>query len=147
MFTRKTRPMHVRAHKDSDVLSPTLILLSVLFFVFCLEDWHRLKQLKTNGDCFYFRLSNGIFHFNFSSNIPVAVQFPITTDRYFFFWPSSLLLHHLFGVPVHCFHEGAHVLGLHVGVEAVAQVGDVAPRAEPLQHLLHDLRDPLLGRK
>lgn len=46
---------------------------------------------------------------------------------------------------MHRLDEGPHALRLHVGVEAVAQVGDVAPGAEALQHLLDDLRDPLLG--
>lgn len=45
---------------------------------------------------------------------------------------------------MHRLDEGPHALRLHVGVEAVAQVGDVAPGAEALQHLLDDLRDPLL---
>lgn len=45
---------------------------------------------------------------------------------------------------VHSFHEGAHVLRVHVGVKAVAQVGDVALRAETLQHLLHDVGNALL---
>lgn len=42
-------------------------------------------------------------------------------------------------VLVHGLDEGAHVLRVHVGVQAVAQVGDVAPRAEALHHLLHNL--------
>ncbi|TNN55748.1 hypothetical protein EYF80_034048 [Liparis tanakae] len=58
--------------------------------------------------------------------------------------PRSLMLHHAFGVQVHGLHEGAHVLRVHVRVEAVAQVGDVAPRAEALQHLLHDVGNALL---
>lgn len=45
---------------------------------------------------------------------------------------------------VYGLHEGAHVLGLHVRVEAVAQVGDVALRPETLQHLLHDEGNVLL---
>ena len=44
------------------------------------------------------------------------------------------------------FDEGADVLWVHVGVEAVAQVGDVAPCAETLQHLLHNFRNALLRR-
>lgn len=52
--------------------------------------------------------------------------------------PSLHLFDHLFRVLVHSFDKGAHVLGVHVGVKAVAQVGDVALRAETLQHLLHD---------
>lgn len=47
-------------------------------------------------------------------------------------------LEHVFRMSVHRFHEGAHALRVHVGVEAVAQVGDVAFGAEALQHLLHD---------
>lgn len=54
------------------------------------------------------------------------------------------LLDHEFGVLVHGFHEGADVLRLHVGVEAVAQVGDVASGAEARHHLLHDVGNPLL---
>lgn len=52
--------------------------------------------------------------------------------------PSLHLFDHLLRVLVHSFDKGAHVLGVHVGVKAVAQVGDVALRAETLQHLLHD---------
>lgn len=52
---------------------------------------------------------------------------------------SSYLFDHLFRVLVHGFDEGADVLRLHVGVNAVAEVGDVAPCAETLQHLLHDV--------
>lgn len=48
--------------------------------VFCLEDTTWTQELKTNGDCFYF-YANDTFHFNSSSNAPVAVQFGITTDK------------------------------------------------------------------
>lgn len=58
--------------------------------------------------------------------------------------PASQLFQHLFGMSMHSFHEGAHVLRVHVGVKAVAQVGDVALRAETLQHLLHDVGNALL---
>lgn len=57
------------------------------------------------------------------------------------------MLQHAFGVQVHGLHEGAHVLRVHVRVEAVAQVGDVAPRAEALQHLLHNVGNALLVTK
>lgn len=40
--------------------------------------------------------------------------------------------------------EGADALRVHVGVKAVAQVGDVAPGAETLQHLLHNVSNALL---
>lgn len=58
--------------------------------------------------------------------------------------PASQLFEHLLRMSVHSFHEGAHVLRVHVGVKAVAQVGDVALRAEALQHLLHDVGNALL---
>lgn len=58
--------------------------------------------------------------------------------------PASQLFEHLFRMSVHSFHKGAHVLRVHVGVKAVAQVGDVALRAEALQHLLHDVGNALL---
>lgn len=61
--------------------------------------------------------------------------------------PSLHLFYHLLRVLVHCFDEGAHVLRVHVGVKAVAQVGDVALRAETLQHPLHDFGDPLLEKE
>lgn len=51
---------------------------------------------------------------------------------------------HLFGMLVHSIHECAHVLRVHVGVKAVAQVGDVALLAKTLQHLLHNVGNPLL---
>ncbi len=60
---------------------------------------------------------------------------------------SLHLFDHLFRVLVHSFDKGAHVLWFHVGVKAVAQVGDVAPRAETLQHLLHDVWDALLKER
>lgn len=52
---------------------------------------------------------------------------------------SSLELEELTGMAMDGFHEGTHTLRVHVWVETVAQVGDVASRAEPFQHLLHDL--------
>lgn len=48
---------------------------------------------------------------------------------------------------MHSCDEGAYVLWVHVGVEAVAQVGDVPPCAETLQHLLHYVWDTLLKKK
>lgn len=61
--------------------------------------------------------------------------------------PSLHLFYHLFRVLVHCFDEGAHVLRVHVGVKAVAKVGDVALCAKTLQHPLHDFRDLLLEKE
>lgn len=58
--------------------------------------------------------------------------------------PGLYLCAHLSGMLVHSFHEGAHVLRVHVRVKAMAQVGDVAPRAKTLQHLLHDVGNLLL---
>lgn len=49
------------------------------------------------------------------------------------------------GVRVHGLHERAHVLGIHVGVQPVAEIGDVAPGAERLHHRLYDLRNVLLN--
>lgn len=45
---------------------------------------------------------------------------------------------------VHSFHEGADILRVHVGVKAVAQVGNVTPCAETLHHLLHNVWNTLL---
>lgn len=53
--------------------------------------------------------------------------------------PSLRPLVHLFRVLVHGFDEGAHVLRVHVRVKAMTQVGDVAPGAKTLHHLLHDV--------
>lgn len=58
--------------------------------------------------------------------------------------PVLYLCAHLFGMLVHSFHEGAHILRVHVRVKAMAQVGDVALRAKTLHHLLHDVGNPLL---
>lgn len=115
----------------------------MFYFLFLCFLPSKLTSTQTVGN----KRGRCLFHFNFLSNIVVAVQFGTTAVFYLAAQPSSLLLDHLFRVLVHCFHEGAHVLRLHVGVEAVAQVGDVAPWAETLQHLLHDLRDLLLGRE
>lgn len=53
------------------------------------------------------------------------------------FTHSSLhLFDHLFRVLMHGLDKGADVLRVHVGVKAVAQIGDVAPCAKTLQHLL-----------
>lgn len=59
----------------------------------------------------------------------------------------SLEFEELTGVAVDSLHEGTHALRVHVGVEAVAQVGDVAARAKRFQHLPHNLRDALLGHR
>lgn len=48
------------------------------------------------------------------------------------------------GMSMHSLHEGTHVLGVHVRVEAMAQVGNVALGPETLQHLLHQLANLLL---
>lgn len=58
---------------------------------------------------------------------------------HFFFFFALHLFDQKFGVLVHGFHEGADVLWLHVRIEAVAQVCDVALGAEARHHLLHDL--------
>lgn len=48
------------------------------------------------------------------------------------------------GVSMHSLHKGSHMFGVHVWVEAVAQVGDVALGPKALQHFLHQLPDLLL---
>lgn len=58
--------------------------------------------------------------------------------------PVLYLCAHLFGMLVHSFHEGAHILRVHVRVKAMAQVGDVALRAKTLHHLLRDVGNPFL---
>lgn len=124
-------------HEDLDVFCVILIMGC---FLFSCQDVSTLKRQK----CFLFI---NIYYFS---------QFLLKQRHYYTFlqslswcfWlthsltqtDSSLyLLHHLFRVLVHRIHEGAHVLGVHVGVKTVAQVGDVAPRAETLQHLLDDV--------
>lgn len=47
---------------------------------------------------------------------------------------------------VHGVDEGADVLRVHVGVQAVAEVGDVAPGSETLQHLPHHVRNLFLNQ-
>lgn len=60
---------------------------------------------------------------------------------------SSLEFEELTRVAVDCLHKGPHALRVHVRVEAMAQVGDVATCAKRFQHLLHNLRDTLLGHR
>lgn len=54
---------------------------------------------------------------------------------------------HLFRVLMHGLDKGAHVLRVHVRVKAVAQIGDVAPCAKTLQHLLHGIRNAVLKKR
>lgn len=58
--------------------------------------------------------------------------------------PGSAVLVDVAGMSMHSLHKGTHVLGVHVGVEAVAQVGNVALGPETFQHLLHQLPNLLL---
>lgn len=44
-------------------------------------------------------------------------------------------------------HKSSHMLWAHVGIEAMAQVGNVALGAKPFQHLLHQLPNLLLTRE
>lgn len=60
---------------------------------------------------------------------------------------SSLEFEELTRVAVDGLHESPHALRVHVGVETVAQVGDVTTCAKRFQHLLHNLRDALLGHR
>lgn len=49
------------------------------------------------------------------------------------------------GVRVYGLHKRAHTLRIHVRVQTVAEVRNVAPGAERLQHHLHNLRNSLLN--
>lgn len=48
------------------------------------------------------------------------------------------------GMSMHSLHKGTHVLGVHIWVEAMAQVGDVALGPKALQHFLHQFPNLLL---
>lgn len=50
------------------------------------------------------------------------------------------------GVCVHSLHKRAHTLRIHVRVQTVAEVCDVAPGAERLHHCLYNLRNALLNK-
>lgn len=48
------------------------------------------------------------------------------------------------GMSMHSLHKGTHVLRVHVWVEAMTQVGNVALGSKALQHFLHQLTNLLL---
>lgn len=50
------------------------------------------------------------------------------------------------GVRVNGLHKSAHTLRIHVWVQTVAEVGDVAPSAERLHHRLYNIRNALLKK-
>lgn len=108
------------------------------------------QPAENKWELFLFQyIQHSLSHFLIKYN---ALQY-IFKSSHRHFWqricshPSLHLFNHLFRVLVHCFDEGAHVHRVHVGVKAVAQVGDVALCAETLQHTLHDFRDPLLEKE
>lgn len=141
-----------------DVFLSYIHIRSVLFFVFLYQEicWNGLFYCLKKKKGFFFpllimpfniqTLIHTTFHsfhyctFFFSALSLTSLATHSATEIH----PSLLLFDHLFRVLVHSFDEGTHVLWFHVGVKAMAQVGDVAPGAETLQHLLHDVWNSLL---